>query len=65
MERLMVDRDAYVKKMQAKLDDWNAEIDQLSAKADAAQADAKLEYDKQIETLKKQREEALQRAMSR
>ena len=61
----MVDRDAYVKKMQAKLDDWNAEIDQLSAKADAAQADAKLEYDKQIETLKKQREEALQRAMSR
>lgn len=57
----MVDRDAYVQEMKAKLDDWNAQIDKLSAKADAAQADTKLEYNKQVEALKKQREEALQR----
>ena len=57
----MVDRDAYVQKMKARLDEWNAEIDRLSAKAAASQADAKLEYDKQIEALKKQRDEAGQR----
>jgi len=57
----MVDRDAYVQEMKAKLDEWNAQIDRLSAKADAAQADTKLEYNKQVEALKKQREEALQR----
>ena len=57
----MVDRDAFVQTMKAKLDEWNAEIDRLSAKADAAQADTKLEYNKQVEALKKQREDALQR----
>ena len=57
----MVDRDAFAQKMKAKLDEWNAEIDRLSAKADAAQADTKLEYNKQVEALKKQREDALQR----
>ncbi len=57
----MVDRDAYVQEMKAKLDEWNTQIDRLSAKADAAQADTKLEYNKQVEALKKQREEALQR----
>jgi len=56
----MSTRDAYVDKMKAKLDEWNAEIDRLSAKVEGVQADAKLEYDRQIEVIKKQRDEARQ-----
>lgn len=54
----MSDRDAYVQKMKAKLDEWNAEIDRLAAKASQAQADARLKYNEEIDNLKKQREEA-------
>jgi len=32
----MADKDAYVQKLHAKLDEWNAEIDKLKAKADKA-----------------------------
>jgi uncharacterized coiled-coil DUF342 family protein len=56
----MSDRDAYVQKMKAKLDEWNAELEKLSAKADAAEADAKLKYNEQITMLRKQRDEARQ-----
>ncbi|MBN2702544.1 MAG: hypothetical protein JXR29_13955 [Methylothermaceae bacterium] len=51
----MNERDAYVQKMKAKLDEWNAELDKLSAKAEAAEADAKLEYQDQIDELEKLR----------
>ncbi|MGA7178595.1 MAG: coiled coil domain-containing protein [Thiobacillaceae bacterium] len=54
----MSKRDAYVQKMQAKLDEWNSEIDKLAAKADSAQADAKLKYQEQVEKLKVQRDAA-------
>jgi hypothetical protein len=45
-------KEAYEKKMQARLDEWDAEIDLLKAKADKAKADARVEYYKQIEELK-------------
>ena len=48
----MSERDLYVQEMKAKLDEWNAQVDRLLAKADAAQADAKLEYNEQVEALK-------------
>ena len=48
----MSERDAYVEKMKAKLDEWNAEIDRLEAKARGAEADARLRYNKQIESLR-------------
>ena len=48
-------RDAYVEKMKAKLDEWNAEIDKLEAKARQAEADARIGYHKQIDTLKEKR----------
>jgi len=57
----MNERDAYVEKMKAKLDEWNAELDQLSAKMSAAEADANLEYQKTKKQLIKQRDEAIQR----
>lgn len=48
----MGNRDEYVRKMQAKLDEWNAEIDQLTIKANAATAELRKEYSEQIEALK-------------
>ena len=57
----MNERDAYVEKMKAKLDEWNAELDRLSAKMSTAEADANLEYQKTKKQLIKQRDEAIQR----
>ena len=54
----MSSRDAYIQKMKAKLDEWNADIAQLEAKADGAEADMKMKYNEKIDALKKQREEA-------
>ncbi len=45
-------KDAYEKKLQSQLDEWAADIDKLKAKADNAEADAQLEYYKQIEELR-------------
>lgn len=47
----MSEKEQYQQKLQAQLDEWKAEIDKLKAKASDASADAKLEMDKQIETL--------------
>lgn len=44
-------KDAYQQKLQSQLDEWHAEIDQLKAKANAAEADTKIEYEKEIEEL--------------
>ena len=48
----MSKKEAYEKKLKSQLDEWNAEIAKLKAKADAAEADAQLEYHKQIEELR-------------
>lgn len=51
-------KEAYEKKLQAKLDEWSADIDKLKARADSAEADAQLEYYKQIEELRSMRDDA-------
>lgn len=51
-------RDAYVEKMKAKLDEWNAEIAKLEAKAKQKEADARMDIEKQIEELKEKRSKA-------
>jgi len=51
-------KDAYEKKLQAQLDEWGAEIDKLKTKVDNAEADAQLEYYKQIEELRSMQESA-------
>ena len=51
-------RDAYVQKLKAKLDEWNADIDKLQAKAGQATADAKEKYSHQIDELKAKQMEA-------
>lgn len=43
---------AYEKKLQAQLDECNADMIKLKAKADKAEADAQIEYYKEIEELK-------------
>lgn len=55
----MNNRDEYVQKMKTQLDQWNADIAKWEAKAQGAQADARVELDKRLEALKQQREQAM------
>lgn len=48
----MNSRDEYIRKMQAKLEKWNADIDTLTAKAGEVSAEIRSEYNEQIESLK-------------
>ncbi|MDW7646068.1 MAG: coiled coil domain-containing protein [Desulfuromonadales bacterium] len=54
----MSKKEAYEQKLQAQLDEWDAEIKKLKAKADKAGADAQIEYHKQIEELQSMRKSA-------
>lgn len=51
-------KEEYQKKMQAQLDEWGTEIDKLKAKADKAEADAKIEYHKEIERFRAKQQAA-------
>lgn len=42
-------KEAYQEKLEAQLREWTARLDQLKAKADLAEADAKIEYHRQID----------------
>ena len=55
----MEKRDEYVEKMKVQLDQWNGEIAKWEAKADIAQAGARAEFDKRLEAVRQQREQAL------
>ncbi|SLN19745.1 hypothetical protein PEL8287_00810 [Roseovarius litorisediminis] len=52
----MDNKQAYQEKLEAKLDEWHADIDKLRAKAEGAQADAKLTYEKNLKDLKEHRD---------
>jgi len=54
----MSTRDEYIQKMHALLDKMNAEIDDLSARAEGAEADVRDEYQKRIAQLRTKQEEA-------
>ncbi|MBU3948565.1 MAG: coiled coil domain-containing protein [Proteobacteria bacterium] len=51
-------RKAYEEKFDAQLDEWNAQIDLLKAKAGKSKAEAKIEYYKTIEALQLKQDEA-------
>ncbi len=57
----MTSRDEYLEKFKAKLDEWNADIDELEAKARDAQADVDAQYREQLARLREMRDEALDR----
>jgi len=48
----MSTREEYVKKLQAKLEEWNADIDKLSARAGEVKSELRHEYAEQLEALK-------------
>jgi len=54
----MSSRTEYLEKFKTKLDEWDADINMLEAKARESQADAQVEYHKQVETLRKMRDDA-------
>jgi len=54
----MSDKDSYRKKTLAKMEEWNAEIDKLEARADRAGSDVQLEYFEQLKRLRALQEEA-------
>lgn len=47
----MDDKELYQQKMQSQLDEWNADLDKLKAKAAGASADAQLQLNQQVEAL--------------
>ncbi|MBK6289918.1 MAG: coiled coil domain-containing protein [Gammaproteobacteria bacterium] len=53
----MSDKELYQQKMQARLDEWRAEVDKLKARTSGASADAQLKMSKQIKTLESKIEE--------
>jgi len=54
----MTSRDEYLEKFKTNLDEWNAEITKLESNARNAQAEAKAQYDKQLEALREMRDDA-------
>lgn len=54
-------RDAFVKKMKAKLDEWNAEIDKLEAQSRQKEADFQEDVQQRIAELKSKRQETRQK----
>jgi outer membrane murein-binding lipoprotein Lpp len=57
----MEDREAYIRKMKDQLRKLGARIDSLAAKAKAATADAKAEYERQLPALREKQRIAQQR----
>ncbi len=53
----MNEKALYQQKMQARLDEWKAEIAKLKAKASGASADVQLDVNKQIKVLERNLEE--------
>jgi len=53
----MTARNEYVEELKRKLDHWNAEITKWEGKARVAKTDVRIEYEMQLEALKKRREE--------
>lgn len=54
----MNNREQFIQKMKAQLDQWSIEIDKLTVRTESAQAEAKRTYQAQLDVLKRQREAA-------
>ena len=51
----MATKEAYQKKLEAQLKEWDAQLALLSAKAKKATADARINYENELESLKSKR----------
>ncbi|MGQ4878140.1 hypothetical protein ACOJCM_06155 [Billgrantia sp. LNSP4103-1] len=54
-------RDEFIQRMKAQLDEWNAEIDALAARARQASTEAQARYQDDIERLRRRRDETRRR----
>ena len=54
----MSELDLYLKKLQAQLDEWKAELDKQKARASGLSADVQLEVNKQIKAFESRLEQA-------
>jgi len=57
----MQTKDAYKQKLKADLNEWGAQINLLAAKADSAGADAKLQYAKDLDSLREKQHHAAEK----
>ena len=53
----MNDKELYMQKLQARIDEWRADADKLKAKASGASADVQLDINKQVRVLERNIEE--------
>ncbi len=60
----MNNKEAYVQKMQAKLDEWDADLDKMKAKMSGTGADAKIKFNEQINSLESQCDEMKQQLVA-
>lgn len=51
----MATKEAYRKKLEAQLKEWDAKLDVLSAKAQKTTADARIKYENELESLRSRR----------
>jgi lipid II:glycine glycyltransferase (peptidoglycan interpeptide bridge formation enzyme) len=56
----MVNRDEYIEKLKAQLDQWNAETAKWEAQARSAQTGARTEFEKQLAAIREQRDQAIE-----
>jgi predicted nucleic acid-binding Zn-ribbon protein len=54
----MSERDAYIEKMKAQLDAWNAKIAEFEAQAKKTEAETQLHFEKQLEEIREKRDDA-------
>jgi hypothetical protein len=54
-----MNRDEYVQRLKAQIDAWNAEAGRWEEKVRKAQAGMKAEYERQLESFRKRRDEAM------
>jgi len=57
----MSERQEYLDKLKAKLDEWDADIDKLEAKSRETQADLQVQYRKQLQEMRETRDDAMRR----
>jgi len=56
----MVNRDEYIEKLKAQLDQWNAETAKWEAQTKAAQAGMRAEFEKQLAAFRQRRDQAIE-----
>ncbi|MBB4285474.1 hypothetical protein [Roseospira goensis] len=52
------EKNAYITRMEAQLREWRAEVDKMRAKAEAAQADARIKWHEQADEMQRRLDEA-------